>query len=373
MKQAPLRQAFALQQPFVALIMAGGVGQRFWPLSTADRPKQFLDLERTGRTLLQATFDRVLPAATRADNIFIITGEHYAKLVQEQLPELPKDNILLEPIGRDTAPAIALAMLEIKHRRGNVVVGVFPSDHRVGNLPAFLDVTTVAIEQAQRTKGLITLGIEPNHPATGYGYIERGEAAGRSYREGQYQDCLFQVTRFVEKPPLELAKAYLASGKFSWNGGIFFWQIETVLRELAIYAPLLLNTLTEARQTGSVKEVFPALPKISIDYAVLEKTKNAFVIPAEFEWDDLGDWQALERLLQKEQGDINTVVGRHVGLEASGNIIYSEDENDMIVTLGIEDLIIVKRQNAMLLARKDKIQDIKRLLNDERLTHFVLR
>jgi mannose-1-phosphate guanylyltransferase len=365
------------KQPFVALIMAGGVGQRFWPLSTTDRPKQFLDLERTGRTLLQATFDRVLPLA-HPQNIFVITGDQYARLVHEQLPELPEENILLEPIGRDTAPAITLAMLEIKRKRGNPVVGVFPSDHRVGNLAAFVEVAATATEQAQVTKGLITLGIEPTHPATGYGYIERGEAVGRSYRDGRHQDTLFEVARFVEKPPLGRAKMYLESGNFSWNGGIFFWQTEAILRELALHAGPLLNSLTEAHQDGTINEVFPTLPKISIDYAVLEKTNHAFVIPAAFDWDDLGDWQALERLLPKEhgsmnQGDINTVVGQHVGLEASGNIIYSDDEDDMIVTLGIEDLVIVKRRNAMLLARKDRIQDIKKLLSDERLSHFMLR
>jgi mannose-1-phosphate guanylyltransferase len=362
-----------MKPSFVALIMAGGVGQRFWPLSTAARPKQFLDLERTGRTLLQATFDRILPATKNPNNVFVITGKDYAKLVQEQLPDLPENNILLEPVGRDTAPAIALAMLEIQRRCGNPVVGVFPSDHRVGDADAFLGTTQLAIEQARTTKGLVTLGIEPTYPATGYGYIERGEAVGRRYSNGHHQDSVFRVAKFVEKPPLEQAQGYLTSGHFSWNGGIFFWQTEVILRELNLYAPSLLNMLNTAVQEKSVNDVFPTLPKISIDYAVLEKTKNAFVIPASFDWDDLGDWQALERLLQKESHDLNTVVGQHVGLEASGNIIYNEDEGDMIVTLGIEDLVIVKRHNAMLLMRKDRIQDIKRLLSDERLTHFVLR
>jgi mannose-1-phosphate guanylyltransferase len=371
-------------QTFVALIMAGGVGQRFWPLSTAERPKQFLDLERSGRTLLQATFDRVLLSTKQADKIFVITGEHYARLVQEQLPDLPHDNILLEPIGRDTAPAIALAMLEIKHRLGNPVVGVFPSDHRVGNVAAFLETSKMAFRQAQTTESLVTLGIQPDHPATGYGYIERGEAVVNvdplgsdshntaSQNTGSH-NTVFKVAKFVEKPPLEQAKAYLSSGRFSWNGGIFFWQTEVILSELALHAPSLLQPLEAAHRAGTLNEVFPTLPKISIDYAVLEKTDKAFVIPADFEWDDLGDWQALERLLQKEHASINTVIGQHVGLEATGNIIYSDDADDIIVTLGIEDLVIVKRHNAMLLMRKDRIQDIKQLLNDERLSHFVLR
>ncbi len=355
-------------QTFVALIMAGGVGQRFWPLSTADRPKQFLDLERTGRSLLQATFDRVLPATEGIKHVFVITGSQYAQLVHEQLPELPKENILLEPIGRDTAPAITFAMLEIKRKLGNPVVGVFPSDHRVGKKAVFLEVSQFAAEQALHTQGLVTLGIQPDHPATGYGYIERGDAL-----DNNQQHHLFRVATFVEKPPLEKAQAYLSTGRFSWNGGIFFWQTEVILKELALHASFLLHPLEEAFQKGKISEVFPSLPKISIDYAVLEKTDKAFVVPAEFDWDDLGDWCALERLLQKDHADINTVVGQHVGLEAFGNIIYNEDADDMIVTLGVEDLVIVKRNNAMLLVRKDRIQDIKRLLSDERLSNFVLR
>jgi mannose-1-phosphate guanylyltransferase len=351
---------------FVALIMAGGVGQRFWPLSTADRPKQFLDLERTGRSLLQATFDRVLPA-TGAQQVFVITGSQYAQLVQEQLPELPKENILLEPTGRDTAPAIALAMLEIKHRLGNPIVGVFPSDHRVGKPQVFLELAQFAALQAGHTQGLITLGIQPDNPATGYGYIERGDL----YHQGQHS--LFRVAKFVEKPPLEKAQAYLSTGQFSWNGGIFFWQTEVILNELALHASALMGPLEAAMVQGNISEVFPTLPKISIDYAVMEKTDKAFVIPAEFDWDDLGDWRALERLLQKDHADINTVVGQHIGLEAFGNIIYNEDADDVIVTLGVENLVIVKRHNAMLLAHKDRIQDIKRLLSDERLSNFVLR
>jgi mannose-1-phosphate guanylyltransferase len=354
---------------FVALIMAGGVGQRFWPLSTADRPKQFLDLERTGRTMLQATFDRVLLTTKHIDKIFVITGDHYAHLVHEQLPLLPLENILLEPVGRDTAPAITLAMLEIRSRLGNPVVGVFPSDHRVGNVSAFIETSQIAFKQASCAESLVTLGIQPYHPSTAYGYIERGE----SVHDSELSNTVFKVAKFVEKPPLEQAKAYLSSGRFSWNGGIFFWQTDVILNELALHAPLLFQTLEVAHRTGAVAEVFPTLAKISIDYAVLEKTDKAYVVPADFDWDDLGDWQALERLLQKEHADINTVIGQHVGLEASGNIIYSDDADDMIVTVGIEDLVIVKRHNAMLLMRKDRIQDIKHLLKDERLVNFVLR
>ena len=344
---------------FVAVIMAGGVGQRFWPLSTTERPKQFLDLERCGRTLLQATFDRLLKATNTPKHIFVITGAAYKDLVQNQLPDLPVDNLLLEPTGRDTAPAIALALLEVRQRLGNPMVGVFPSDHRVGDVPAFLEALQRGYSLADSTDGLVTLGIKPDRPATGYGYIERGNPVG----EG------FEVAHFVEKPPLEQAERYLVSGLHSWNGGIFLWRAETILNELALYAPNLYYPLETAHQAGTVPTVFPTLAKISIDYAVMEKTEMAYVVPAEFDWDDLGDWRSLERLLNRDKNDLNTVVGQHVGLEATDNIIYSDD-GDMIVTLGVKDLVIVKRENTVLLVHKGRVQDIKKLLGDERLANL---
>lgn len=347
---------------FVAVIMAGGQGQRFWPLSTADRPKQFLDLERCGRSLLQSTFDRLTPLTGGAGGVYVVTGERYAGLVQEQLPLLPAENLLLEPVGRDTAPAIALAALELRSRLGNPVMGLFPSDHRIADVSAFQMTLNHAIRLTEVTEGLVTLGIQPTHAATGYGYIERGEARANG----------FEVARFVEKPDKMRAQQYIETGRYSWNGGIFLWHVKTILAELTAYQPELMSSLTNAFQAKQVTEVFPQLKKISIDYAVLEKTDKAFVIPADFGWDDVGDWVALERLLKGDGSDANTVVGKHVGLETSGNIVYTEDAEDTIVTLGVENLVIVKRGNTVLLVRKDRVQDIKRLLEDERLVALSL-
>lgn len=342
---------------FVAVIMAGGAGQRFWPLSTADMPKQFLDLEKTGRSMIQATFDRLLPVTGAAERVFVVTGERYAALVREHLPQVPEENLILEPIGRDTAPAVAFATLTVGRRLGNPVMGLFPSDHRVGNPGAFQETLRQAIALTEETKGLVTLGIEPTYPATGYGYIERGEGAGGGYK----------VARFVEKPDKARAEAYLASGRYSWNGGIFLWHVNTIVEELARFTPELLQPLGEAVEEGKVAEVFPTLKKISIDYAVLEKTQKAYVIPADFDWDDVGDWVALERLLNQGKSRANTVVGRHVGLESSGNIIYTKDEEDMVVILGVHDLVVVKHDDTVLLVAKDQVQDIKRLLAEHQL------
>lgn len=346
---------------FAAVIMAGGSGQRFWPLSTAEKPKQFLDLEHCGRTLLQATYDRVLPLAGDSSHVFVITGERYASLIQEQLPFLPSSNLLLEPVARDTAPAMAFAALKLKARLGNPVMGIFPSDHRVGRTESFQQVLREAAGLARTTKGIITLGMKPDRPATGYGYIERGEALP--------QTSGYKVARFVEKPNLAKAQEYLATGNFSWNGGIFVCHVATLLEELKTFMPDLIGPLTSAHREGRVAEVFPKLPKLSIDYGVLEKTQRAYVVSADFDWDDVGDWQALERLLSSD-ANANTVIGQYVGLESSGNIIYTEDDDNVIVTLGLSDIVAVKRGRATLLVRKDRVQDIKRLLQDERLMNF---
>lgn len=351
-------------KPFVAVVMAGGQGQRFWPLSTAATPKQFLDLSRTGRSLIQATVDRVTPICGGVDHVFVATGARYVDLVKKHLPSLSDQNLLIEPIGRDSAPAVALACLEVNARYGDVIVGMFSSDHEIGSGPEFGRSIEQAIHLAESQRGLVTIGIEPTRPATGYGYIELGEAVAEGYKVG----------RFVEKPNLRTAEAYLRSGRYLWNAGIFVWSTAVILDELDRHAPELMGPLRRAFDSGDVAEVFPGLAKVSIDFAVMERTHRAYVVPGYFEWDDIGDWVALERHLRHGSGseqDTNTVVGRHVGLETSGNIIYTEDPDDVVVTLGVENLVVVKRGNTVLLVRKDRVQDIKALLNDGRLATIL--
>ena len=347
--------------PFVAIIMAGGKGQRFWPLSTADKPKQFLDLEHTGRTLLQSTFDRVLPLVEGEAHVFVATAERYAALVRSQLPTLPAHNLIIEPEGRDSAPAVALASLTVARRIAGATLGFFSADHRITGVPTFHARVQGAAQLAEETGGLVALGITPTHPATGYGYIQAGERAGEHG---------FRVARFVEKPNQRQAQRLLELGGHYWNAGIFVWTTEAILSEFRRHAPNIIGPLERAFAEGRVDEVFPTLEKISIDYAVMERTDKAYVVPGDFDWDDIGDWVALERLLNRSEA--NTVVGKHVGLETSGNIIYTENPEDTIVTLGVENLVIVKRGNTLLLVRKDRVQDIKKLLADERLAELVL-
>jgi mannose-1-phosphate guanylyltransferase len=363
--------------PFVPVIMAGGQGQRFWPLSTPERPKQFLDLGHLGRTLIQATLERVAPLAEGPEHVFVATAERYLPLVAEQLPDVPRANLLVEPVGRDSAPAIALACLTIERRYGNAVVGMFSSDHQIEDGDAFQRTLRRAVGVAERTRGLVTIGIRPTRPATGYGYIERGHPVDPHRDDEGPSVPAYHVARFVEKPNARTAEAYLESGRFLWNAGIFVWTTAAIVKELDRYAPAMMAALRRALDRGTVAEAFPRLPKISIDFAVMERTRHAFVVPGDFAWDDIGDWVALERLLKQGDGAAaaeagsNTVVGRHVGLETSGNIVYTEDPDDVVVTLGVRDLVIVKRGNTVLLVRKDRVQDIKQLLADERLASLL--
>ena len=352
---------------FVAVIMAGGRGQRFWPLSTEDKPKQFLDLERSGRTLIQTTYDRLLPLTGDPKHIYIATAERYVDLVHAQLGDVPKENLIIEPVGRDSAPAIALASLTIASRYADPIMGFFSSDHRIGDVSRFHDSVNSAVALTEQTRGITTIGIKPARPAVGYGYIQMGEEIGEGLINPGYK-----VEAFVEKPNRAIAESYIASGNYVWNAGIFVWHAGTILSELATHAPELMRPLSTAFRDGTIETVFPTLTKISIDYAVMEKTSKVYVVPGEFDWDDIGDWVALERLLKNDQPEANTVVGKHIGLDASGNIIYSEDEEGVIVTLGVKNLVVVKRGDAVLILQKDRVQDIKKLLEDDRLSDVIL-
>ncbi len=341
--------------------MAGGRGQRFWPLSTEARPKQFLDLERRGRTLLQTTVDRIAPLVGGVERVLIATGDRYLPLVREQLPELPEANLLAEPVGRDSAPAIALAALRLRDRFGDVGMGVFASDHRIEDAERFRAALRRAFELGEARRGLVTIGIRPSRPATGYGYIQRGEAVLGGFR----------VERFVEKPNRTRAQAYLDAGDHLWNAGMFVWNTETILAELDRHAPELMLPLRQAFAASQLETGFAELPKVSIDYAVMEKTDGAYVVEGDFGWDDIGDWAALERLLPKDDGAVHTVFGAHAGHDAAGNIVYTDGPDDVLVAFGVEGLVIVKRGDTVLILPKERVGEIKGLLEDERLRSLV--
>lgn len=340
-----------MNSSLIPVILAGGKGERFWPLSRKHRPKQFLSLDGSGKSLLQATADRLLPLAGDWDNLWVVTSSQLAAGVQEQLPQMPVKNLLAEPEGRDTAPAVAWSTLEIAKRYGeDAVVGFFPADPWIGDLAGFQQTLRAATELAATQNAIATLGVKPSYPSTGYGYIEQGEQTGTF---GSLP--VYRVNRFTEKPNRQTAEEFLATGRFSWNSGMFIFKAGVVLQELRNHAPEIINTL---EQQGTA--AYSQLAKISIDYALMEKTQLACVLPADFGWDDLGDWNAIDRLLK---GDTpNVEIGNHVGLDTQGALIYANDDQDVVVTIGLEDVVIVRDRNVTLIVNKERTQEIKQVL-----------
>ncbi|MGJ3247425.1 MAG: mannose-1-phosphate guanylyltransferase [Elainellaceae cyanobacterium] len=335
----------------IPVILAGGKGERFWPLSRKLRPKQFLCLDGSGKSLMQATADRLLPIAGEWDQLWVITAAHLAKGVKEQLPDLPDENLLVEIEGRDTAPAVAWATLEIAQRYGDdAIVGFFPADHWIDDEHAFQNTLKAAETVAAQNGAIATLGIQPTFPSTGYGYIEQGQSIGT------FDQChAYKVDRFTEKPDRSTAESFLASGRFSWNSGMFIFRAGVVLSELQTHSPEIIEPLM-----AQGPSTYPTLPKLSIDYALMEKTHHACVIPVNFPWDDLGDWNAIERLLKGDRPNVE--LAQHVGLDTEHSIFYSSDDQDVIVTVGLSDVVVVRDGNVTLVVEKSRTQDIKKVL-----------
>jgi len=349
----------------IPVILAGGKGERFWPLSRRNRPKQFLSLDGSSRSLLQGTADRLLTLAGGWDHLWVITSSQIAQGVREQLPNLPEQNLLIESEGRDTAAAVAWTSLEIKKRYGeDAVIGFFPADHWIADQDAFVHTLSAATELATSTAAIVTLGIKPTFPSTGYGYIEQGEKIGSFNALPAYH-----VNRFTEKPNRETAESFLSTGQFSWNSGMFVFRAGVVLEELRTHASEIIEPL---EQQGP--DIYPQLPKKSIDYALMEKTSLAYVLPVEFGWDDLGDWNAIERLLKKEDHP-NVELATHVGLDTEGAIIYASNPDDVVVTIGLDDVVIVRDRNVTLIVKKERTQEIKQILkilqSDPRFTNLL--
>ena len=334
----------------IPIILAGGKGERFWPLSRRKRPKQFLSLDGSGKSLLQATADRLLPLAENWDKLWVVTSAIIAQGVREQLPELPAENLLIEPEGKDTAPAVAWATLEAAQRHGQTPLGFFPADHWIGDTHGFARTIEAATELAVTKQAVVTLGIKPNYPSTGYGYIEQGE------KEGDFGGLpVYKVSRFTEKPNKTTAISFIDTGRYSWNSGMFIFRPQVMLQELAIHAPQIIQLL---RTKG--KDAYKELEKKSIDYAVMEKTQLAYVLPANFGWDDLGDWSSLERLLSGKRENI--ALANHVARDTKGAIIYASNKEEAIVTIGLEDVVIVRDGNVTLVVNKHRTQEIKQVL-----------
>ena len=337
------------------VIMAGGIGSRLWPLSTPEVPKQFIDVLGVGRSLLQLTVDRFAPVCA-PDHFWVVTGERYVPLVQQQLPAIPASQILAEPEGRNTAPCIAYASWKIQRKDPQANIVVTPADALVLKTAEFADVIGMALAFTAERDAIVTVGIAPSRPETGYGYIHAAEAL-----HGQ----LVKVSEFKEKPDLDTALRYLEDGHYFWNAGIFVWNVETIVRELRSYAPQIAGVMdalapalfTEAEQT-ELRRLFPSCEKISIDYAVMEKSPRIYVIAEDLAWSDLGSWGSVQTHLKADENG-NAVVGGDVRLFDCQNCFVHTAGEKTVVVEGLDGYIVAESQDRLLVCRLSQEQHIK--------------
>lgn len=345
-----------------AVIMAGGKGERFWPKSRSNYPKQFLSLTNDGKTMIQLTAERLLPLVNYED-MYVVTNKNYVKLVNEQLPGIPEENILAEPVARNTAPCIGLAAAVIQQKYGDAIMLVLPADHLIKQKQMFLDTLKTAINVAKEGENLVTIGITPTYPETGYGYINFGQS-----NFSEKFSNVYEVEKFVEKPNIEKAKEYLESGNYIWNSGMFVWKASTILENFKqlipeIYQGLLdiKNVIGEKIFEDVLNDKFSKFKSESIDYGIMEKASNIYTIPGTFGWDDVGSWLALERISKTNEYG-NAVTGNVITIESRNSIISGTDK--LIATVGIEDMIIVDTKDAILICSKECSQDVKKVIEN---------
>lgn len=348
------------------VIMCGGIGSRFWPYSRTGNPKQFLDFLGTGRSLLQMSYDRIL-SIVPAENIIILTNEQYADKVREQLPDLSDDQILAEPARRNTAPCIAWAAWHIAARDPEASMVVTPSDHLITREAQFEAALRSGFDFVEQHDALLTLGIAPTRPETGYGYIQVGPVV-----DGD----IHVVKTFTEKPDLELAKTLLRTGEFFWNSGIFLWRASTIIKALAENAPDVAITFEKGRDDfGTERErefiatAFPACLSISIDYAVMEKASNVYVETVTFGWSDLGTWGALYDMSPKNRDGNVTHGSRVLSYDSSGNMLAVKDPDKLVVIDGLQDFIVADSGDVLLICPKAEEQQIRRVVNDVKVNY----
>lgn len=344
--------------------MAGGIGARFWPMSRTSRPKQFIDILGTGETLIQRTFKRFERICPK-ENIYVVTNEIYENQVKHQLPGLPPNNILLEPAMRNTAPCIAYANYKIKAVNPDANIVVAPSDHLIMDEELFVGNITAALKAASENNWLITLGIKPTRPDTGYGYIQFDDNL-----KDKNNHQIRKVKTFTEKPNIELAEKFLASGDFLWNAGIFIWSLKSINMAFEEYLDDINDLFKEGEGVyNTVKEkafinlIYTSCRKISIDFGIMEKASNVYVLSAEFDWSDLGTWGSLYDTRSKDENQ-NAIVGKNVLTYQTNKCIINVPKDKLVVLQGLEDYIVVEEDNALLICHKDEEQQIRKFVND---------
>lgn len=348
------------EEHYFAIIMAGGIGSRFWPLSRTSMPKQFLDFHGTGKSLLQMTYDR-FSKFIPSEHIYVVTNEGYRTLVEEQVPNLPHNNILGEPLARNTAPCIAYATFKIADNYDEGTCIVAPSDHLILDDEAFQNDVLKGVAFAEQNDSIVTLGIQPSRPDTGYGYIQ--------YVESDTE--IKKVKTFTEKPNLDLAKSFLDSGDFLWNSGMFIWEISTIKKAFSEYMPEMedifrqgLGAYNTKLEKGFVENAYSSVNAISIDYGLIEKAENVYVIPSDFGWSDLGTWKSVYEHSEKDEDD-NACIGALTHLtESNNNLIASDNPDKLIVLEGVEGFYVVDTKNALLICHRNKEQEVKRIVSE---------
>ncbi len=348
------------------IIMAGGIGSRFWPMSRNNFPKQFIDILGTGKTLIRQTYERFLSVCPK-ENIYIVTNEAYLDHVFTQIPELKKEQVLAEPQRRNTSPCIAYASMKIFSVNPDANLVIAPSDHVITDEKKFQEAVLKGLDFTAKNSSLLTIGIHPSRPDTGYGYIQfNGDDSPEEFK-------ISKVKTFTEKPNLEMAKFFLKSGEFLWNAGIFLWNAKTIIKAFEDLMPdmyalfqegkEMLNTPGEAEY---IKNAYTQCKNISIDYGILEKAKNVFVLSAEFGWSDLGTWKSLYEQLPHDTNG-NAIVGPHVMVDNTKNCIVNMSNNKLAVIQGLENFIVVETDNVLLICPKDDEQGVRNLVNDVKL------
>ncbi len=341
------------------VIMAGGVGSRFWPMSTPDYPKQFVDVMGCGRSLIQLTFDR-FNGVVSPENVWVVTSASYKDIVRQQLPEIPEGNILCEPCRRNTAPCIAYVSWRIKKLNPKANIVVTPSDHIVMNVAEFHRVIKSGLSFAAETDAIVTLGMKPTRPETGYGYIQADLSASSARNKEVYR-----VDTFREKPDLETAQKYVAKNNFFWNAGIFLWNVSTIVNALRIYQPeisdifeSMLTIYGTEQEQAAIDERFPQCPNISVDYAILEKAEEIFVMPSSFGWSDLGTWGSLRENSERDLNG-NALIGENIKTYETSNCIIHTTQECKVVVQGLDGYIVAEKDDVLLICKLDEEQRIK--------------
>lgn len=347
------------------VIMAGGKGERFWPKSRINLPKQFLSLTDDEKSMIQHTVERA-KSLVDIENVYVVTNEMYKNLVLEHVPDILDENIIIEPVAKNTAPCIGLAAMHIAKKDINSKMIILPSDHLIKFNEIFIDTLKTALDVVEKGDNLATIGITPNYPETGYGYINFTK--GESFKDSAN---VYEVLRFVEKPNLEKAKEYLTSGQYLWNSGMFVWKASTILKNFKEYLPEIyegLQKIGESIGTEKYEEVlkkeFSNLPSESIDYGIMEKAKNIYVIPGNFGWDDVGSWLSIGRINKTNQ-DGNVINGNVISIKTKNSIIQGNKK--LIATIGLEDIVIVDTDDVTLICHKDNSQEVKEIINNLRI------